>query len=224
MSESVELTGGGGAREQPPSSGSSVPFEDRSLPFMTRILETVKMAFADPIRLFSNMPADDIGPPVLYGVILGTFVSVLWIVWEMLFGGMAMLADHAPVEDVVLGTGILSFMLVASPILVAVGLFINAAIFHLMLLIVGDGSRGFGVTLRAYCYGTTPTLLAIVPICGGIVGGVWSAVLIIIAAIYGHQTDGWRAVVAYFLPMIFCCCCGWFFLATFLGFLGLVGN
>jgi hypothetical protein len=188
---------------------------------MTRILETIKLAFANPVKLFSNLPSDDIGPPVLYGVILGTIVAALSIVWQMMFGGLAMISEHVPVEEMVIGTGVMSFMLIASPIFVVVGLFVNAAIFHVMLLIVGDGSRGFGVTLRTYCYGTTPNLLAVVPICGGIVGALWSIVLVILAAIHGHRTDPWRAIVAYFLPLILCICCLWFFFSSIIGFLGL---
>ena len=50
--------------------GSSVPFEDGSRPFAARLLETVKQAFAEPVRLFSNLSAADIGPPVVYAVII----------------------------------------------------------------------------------------------------------------------------------------------------------
>ena len=35
--------------------------------------------------------------------------------------------------------------------------------------------------------------------------GLWSLVLNILGAFYGHRTDAWRAVVAYFIPLIVCC-------------------
>jgi hypothetical protein len=87
------------------------------------------------------------------------------------------------------------------------------------LLVFGGAPRGFGVTLRAVAYGSTPQLLGVLPICGAIVGGLWSMVLVIIGAIYGHGTDGWRAILGYFLPLILCCCLVWVLLSTF-GLLG----
>ena len=56
------------------------------------------------------------------------------------------------------------------------------------------------------CYSGTPALLSIVPICGGLVGAIWTLVLCIVGAAYAHRTDGWRAAVAYFIPVVACCC------------------
>jgi hypothetical protein len=66
-------------------------------------------------------------------------------------------------------------------------------------------------------------LLGVVPICGGIVGAIWAIVLVIIAGKLGHGTDWWRAILAYFLPIILCCCLlTW--LATALGLIGTFAN
>ena len=56
---------------------------------MTRFVETVKLGFSDPVRMFSSMPEENIGPPVLFGVIVGTIVSVIGCVYQILFGGLA---------------------------------------------------------------------------------------------------------------------------------------
>ena len=199
--------------------GSSIPFEDTSQPFLSRLLETMKLAFADPAKLFSNMPSADIGPPVVYGLITGTIAAVFTILWQTMFGGLLTIAENAPFDDFALGTGFMFVWLIFSPVFIIVGLFVQAAIYHVMLLIVGDGQRGFGVTLRAVCYGSTPQLLGVVPICGSLIGGIWTLVLVIMAAIYGHRTDAWRVILAYFLPMILCCCLA-FWLASMFGLLG----
>jgi len=188
------------------AAGSSVPFDDVSQPFLQRFIDTAKMAFADPVRLFSNMPAEDITPPVVYGVITGTIGMLIGTLWHLLFGGLFSFAEGIGVEELAINTTVMVFLMLFSPIVVAVSLFIGAGIYHLMLLLVGDGSRGFGVTMRAVCYGYTPNLLAIVPICGGFVGGIWSLILVIMGGKFGHGTDWWRAILAYFLPMIVCCC------------------
>ncbi len=172
---------------------------------MERLLETVKMSFSNPERMFSNLPAEDIGPPVLYGVIIGSIALVMGLVWQLLFSGMAWFWS-AEFEQVAVSTTIIVVFMIFSPLLVAVGLFISAGIYHVMLLLCGDGSRGFGVTMRAVSYGYTPNLLSVVPFCGGLVGGIWALVLTIMGAMYGHRTEPWRAILAYFLPLILCCC------------------
>ena len=209
-----------GSDGPPPPVGSSVPFEDGSQPFATRLLETVKQAFAEPLRLFSNMPADNIGPPVVYAVVIGAIGFAFMALWITMFGGVVSLVDNAGFEEFAIGSGSMLLLTIFSPVLVLVGLFVNAAIFHLMLMLVGGARRGFGVTLRSVAYGSTPQLLGVVPFCGSIVGGLWTMVLVILAAIHGHRTDAWRAILAYLLPFIFCCCLA-IWLVSVLGFAGL---
>jgi hypothetical protein len=165
------------------------------------------------------MPSEDIGAPVLYGLIIGTIAAVFTILWNMMFGGLLTIAENAAFDDFAIGTGFMFVWLIFSPVFVIVGLFIQSAIYHVMLMIVGGGRRGFGVTLRSVCYGSTPQLLGLVPICGSLVGGIWTMVLVIMAAIYGHRTDAWRVILAYFLPMIVCCCLA-FWLASMFGLIG----
>jgi len=199
--------------------GSTVPFEDHSLPFATRFLETLKLAFSDPVRMFSGMREGDIGDPLIYGVVIGTIAAVFSSIWQLLFGSMGSLVGGAGPGEFILSTGFVLVFMIFSPVLAAACVLISAAIYHLMLMLLGDGQRGFSVTLRAVAYGQSPVLLGVVPFCGGIIGGIWSIVLVILGAAYGHPTDGWRAAVAYFLPMIFCCG-GLLFLASALGVLG----
>lgn len=75
----------------------------------------------------------------------------------------------------------------------------------------------------AVAYGNSPNVLCIVPFCGGIIGGLWAVVLIIIGGKLGHGTEWWKAVLAYFLPAIVCCCLVTWLMMTF-GFLGAIAN
>jgi hypothetical protein len=45
----------------------------------------------------------------------------------------------------------------------------------------------------------------IIPLCGGIIAGVWGIVLRCIGLARAHETDTGRAVLAVFLPLIVCC-------------------
>lgn len=194
---------GGGSATTP---GNSVPFEDLSRPFLERLIETVKLSFADPVRLFSGMVPGDIGPPLVYGLIIGTIAAITGLLWQLLFGGLAMFADQSGFSGFALSTGFMILMMFLSPLFVVVGLFIASGLYHVCLLLLGDGERGFAMTFRAVCYGGTPQLLGVVPICGGFVGGIWALVLVIMAGKLGHGTDTWKAILGYFLPILLCCC------------------
>jgi hypothetical protein len=215
--------GAGGPGPGGPGGRGSIPFEDRSQPFFTRLFATIGLAFRDPRTLFSGMPQDDMGPAMLFFVLVTSVSEVIALFWWMVLGLFATVAEGEGLGGLLAsGVGFM-FLVVLVPVFALVALFIQTAIYHVCLLVVGDGQRGFGVTLRAVAYGASPGLLVIVPICGGIVAGVWIIVLSIMGACYGHRTDGWRAVVAYFLPNILCCCVLMLFL-WFLGGLGVLGS
>jgi hypothetical protein len=184
----------------------SIPFEDRSRPFGERLLATAGKAFSDPVALFSRVEGTDILAPLLYGVVVGVVGMVVAATWQILFGGfLSLLQPDDSAEELVASTGMIVLLVLFSPLLVAISLFISSGLYHLMLLLVGDGKRGFAVTFRAVAYGSTPQLLGIVPFCGGIVGGIWSIVVTIIGAKTAHETDALRAIVAYFIPVVVCC-------------------
>lgn len=207
----------------PQPSGNSVPFEDSSQPFLQRFFSTVGMAFSNPVGLFSSMPSGDLGAPLVYGVIVGTITGVVAIVWNLMFGGLAMLVEGVDAGEFAIGTGIYVLILFLMPFFALLGLFVSSAIYHVALLILGDGQRGFSVTFRAVAYGNTPNLLAVIPLCGGFAGGIWALVLVIIGGKIGHGTDWWRAILAYFLPTIICCCLMTWLLMT-LGVFGAIAN
>jgi hypothetical protein len=198
----------------PPPEAGGVPFEDPSIPFFTRFAATILAAFRQPIRLFSSLTEGEIGAPLLYGHIVTTVGIAAGCAWQLALGQN--LADLPAFDEEFLAMreSILRTTLYLSPLVALIVLFLGAGIFHLMLLLWGDGQRGFPVTFRAVCYGLTPLLLAVVPVCGGLIGDVWSVVLIILGAIHGHRTEGWRAVLAFFLPIVLCCCFIFLLVAT----------
>jgi len=205
----------------PVEGAPSIPFEDRSRPFFERLVATVGLAFSSPRRLFASVPEQDLGPPVVYALVVQTASMLVALLWQASFVGLGTLAKGVDLGEFAVSTGMLALMAALSPALALAALFIGAGIYHLMLLLLGGGRRGFAVTLRAQAYGGTPNLLAIVPLCGGLVGGIWTIVVTILGAYHGHRTDGWRAVLAYFLPAAACCCVViWFF--SSLGLLGLL--
>jgi len=60
--------------------------------------------------------------------------------------------------------------------------------------------------IEVVCFaGGSANPLLVIPICGGLIGGVWKIVLYCIGFARAHETDTGRAVLAVILPIIVCC-------------------
>jgi hypothetical protein len=105
------------------------------------------------------------------------------------------------------GLGIGSIALVVLlPVFIVIGLFIGSAIVHLCLMIVGGAYKSFETTFRvvAFSQGSTGPL-QIIPVCGGLIAGVWALVVNCIGLARAHETSTGRAVLAVLLPLVVCC-------------------
>jgi hypothetical protein len=112
--------------------------------------------------------------------------------------------EEAAVAAVFTGAWALGMVLLA-PIFVIIGVFIYAAILHLMLMIVGGAHNGFEATVRVVCYAQTAQLANIIPFCGGIVALVWQIILFVIGFATAHRTTQGKAILAVVLPLVLCC-------------------
>ena len=93
-----------------------------------------------------------------------------------------------------------------SPVIVIVWMFIASGILHVCLMIVGGAKKSFETTFRVVCFSAgSTTLLSIIPICGGLISGVWNVVLEIIGLARAHEIDTGKAVIAVLLPLVVCC-------------------
>src|SRR5207253_10132063 len=91
-------------------------------------------------------------------------------------------------------------------VVIVIGLFIGSEIVHVCLMIVGGANQSFETTFRviAVAQGSTGPL-QMIPVCGGLIAGVWALVCNCIGLARAHETDTGRAVLAVFLPLIVCC-------------------
>ena len=97
---------------------------------------------------------------------------------------------------------------IALPAIILVVFFIEAGIFHLMLLIVGGARQSFETTARVVAYTSGATaIFQMVPFCGGLIGLVWGIIILILGLAYAHETSTGRAVAAVLLPLVLCCLC-----------------
>jgi len=193
-----------------PTAAAPIPWEDpaRSGTF-DRFVETVKLLATRPSEAFAGMPTTGgIGSPLLYAIVVGWIGIAVAVAWNTLFQGM-WIPFIGGGEDAVIAAGFTAAWaigaIILAPILVIIGVFIGAAILHLMLMIVGGANNGFEATVRVVCYAQTAQLAGIVPFCGGLISMVWAIVLYVFGLATAHRTTQGKAVLAVVLPVVLCC-------------------
>jgi hypothetical protein len=193
-----------------PAPPAPIPWEDpaRTSAF-ERFAETVKLLTARPGEAFSSMPTTGgIGSPLVYAILVSWIGIAVGVVWTVIFQGIWMpfmdLGDETALFagfSAALAIG----MIFLAPIFIIVGVFIAAAILHLMLMIVGGANRGFEATVRVVCYAQTAQLAGIIPFCGEIILTVWIIVLYVVGLAAAHRTTHGKAILAIALPIVLCC-------------------
>jgi hypothetical protein len=187
---------------------TGLPWDRRQeLGIFPAFFETLKLVLLNPSAAFSTMkPEGGLGEPLIYALIggsIGCFVYFLFSIFMSSFGIMSNRNALAGLTGLGIGT---VFVFLFIPIFVALGLFIGSAIIHLCLTLVGGARRSFETTFRVVCFSAGSTYpLMIVPICGGVIAGIWCLVVECIGLARAHATTTGRAVLAVALPLIVCC-------------------
>jgi hypothetical protein len=86
--------------------------------------------------------------------------------------------------------------LVLSPVITLISVYFTSAITQLWLWIVRAKKGTYSDTLACVCYTSAPSLLGVIPFVGGLVGGIWQLVLLVIGLRRVHETTIARAVLA----------------------------
>ena len=193
-----------------PPTAAPIPWEDpaRTSTF-ERFVETAKLLATRPSEAFAGMPTSGgIGSPLIYAILVGWIGIAISVIWSTLFQGMWIpfmgSGEEAAVAAAFTGAWAVGLVIMA-PILVIIGVFIGAAILHLMLMIVGGANNGFEATVRVVCYAQTAQLAGIIPFCGGLISMVWAIILYVFGLATAHRTTQGKAVLAVVLPVVLCC-------------------
>ena len=145
--------------------------------------------------------------PIIYALIGGCIGGVASFLFSLGFQSIGLTMGQRNTFAVLTGMGVGSIaIIILLPVAILLGLFIGGAIIHLCLMIVGGANKTFETTVRvlAFTQGSTGPL-QMVPLCGGIIAGIWALVVNCIGLARAHETDTGRAVLAVFLPLIVCC-------------------
>jgi hypothetical protein len=209
------------------ASGAGTPWERRrSIGIAAGLTETTQQVLTGPERFFHAMPVTGgLGDPLLYGLIVSYIGLVAATVYNAVFsatfgsaltgfGNRPELEQLAPFLQT---GGSLVINLICGPIFITVGLFVWSGILHLLLMLLGGGGRGFEATFRVVSYAAASNLIQIIPLCGGLLGAVYSIVLLIIGLAAAHGDSKGKAAAAVLIPLFLCCCCCAFAVAAMFG-------
>jgi len=188
---------------------SGLPWDERQTRgFFNAFVETLVMVLTKPDAAFRAMKIEGgLVEPLIYALIGGWLGGVVTFLFSLGFKSMGLFANRNNAFGMMTGMGIGSIaFIILLPVVIVIGLFIGAAIVHLCLMIVGGANKTFETTFRvlAFSQGSTGPL-QMIPVCGGLIAGVWGLVVTCIGLARAHETETGRAVFAIFLPLVVCC-------------------
>jgi hypothetical protein len=205
-------------------SPAGTPWERRSeLGLPTAWARTVGQALFEPSRLFAAVRIERTAAHVGFAVLTGTVFSICnQLLARALYSPARMrrmLATAAmppgfDVETVIRFVhprpAIFVALLVATPLVMLAGFYLNALVTHGFGLLIGQAKRGFGATLAACAYAYAPLVLLPVPACGSAIAIVWLAVLTGIGLKHLHEMGTTGAAASVLVPYLVLCCasCG----------------
>jgi hypothetical protein len=230
--------GPGGAPPPPPYQGAPPPpiRPDRDGPAWERdkslggLFSTLWSVLFDAPQTFRRMIRDaGLGGPILFFLILATLCGWIGMMWEALFSaampdmGGAFGGGSPEMQQYMEAFQTPLFRLAQGlflPAILLIYYFVLSAIIHLFMMVVGGANQPFETTARVLAYACGATaIFQILPICGGIIGFIWSLVVAIIGLAEAHETSMGRSAAAVLLPVFLCCLC--IVLAAVLGGLGI---
>jgi hypothetical protein len=200
---------------------TGLPWEHREQRgFFNAFIETLSMVLTKPAEAFSVMRREGgLGEPLIYALIGGCVGGIVSALFSLGFQSIGLFADKNNSLAAMTGMGIGSVgTIILLPLIIVIFLFIWSGLAHLCLMIFGGANQSFETTFRVFAFTQgSAGPLQIIPLCGGLISGVWALVCNCIGLARAQETDTGRAALAVFSPVIVCCG-GLFFIAfMFLG-------
>jgi hypothetical protein len=187
---------------------NGLPWDRRQeLGIFPAFVETLKLVLLNPATSFTAMKTEGgLTEPLIYAVIGGSVGFIVYFLFSLFISSFGLVGTRNALAGVLgVGVGAVVFV-IFMPVLIALGVFIGSAILHLCLTLVGGARRPFETTFRVVSFAVGSAYpLMIVPLCGGLISGIWCIVVECIGLTRAHQTTTGRALLAILLPIIVCC-------------------
>ena len=187
---------------------TGLPWEHRQEKgFFNAFIETLTMVLTRPAEAFGVMKREGgLVEPLIYALIGGCVGGIVSLLFSLGFRSVGLFADKNNSFAAMTGMGMGFASIILVPLFIVIALFIGSGLVHLCLMIVGGANKPFETTFRVFAFSQgSAGPLQIIPICGGLISGVWALVCNCIGLARAHETDTGRAVLAVFLPVIVCC-------------------
>ena len=187
---------------------TGLPWEHRQdRGFFNAFIETLTMVLTRPAEAFSVMKREGgLGEPLIYALIGGCVGGIVSALFSLGFQSIGLFADKNNSLAAMTGMGIGFGTIILVPLFVVVVLFIWSGLAHLCLMIFGGANQSFETTFRVFAFTQgSAGPLQIIPLCGGLISGIWALVCNCIGLARAQETDTGRAVLAVFSPLIVCC-------------------
>jgi len=188
---------------------TGLPWEHRQeRSFFNAFIDTLSMVLTRPAEAFSVMKREGgLSEPLIYALIGGSVGGIVSALFSLGFQSIGLFADKNNSLAGMAGIGIGSVaMIILLPLFIVIFLFIWSALAHLCLMIVGGANQPFETTFRVFAFTQgSAGPLQIIPLCGGMISGIWAIVCNCIGLARAQETDTGRAVLAVFSPLIVCC-------------------
>jgi hypothetical protein len=165
-------------------------------------IDTVRNVVLDPVGFFQGIRRQgDFINPLIFAVICALISALLGGIINLLLSPLFATPGDA---DEALAGGVVGFVsnLILTPIFVVIGLFVGAAITHLLvMLLIRPQGAGFEATFRVGAYSSVVHLISWIPIIGGIVALAWAIILSIFGIREVHSTTTGRAALVVLIPV-----------------------
>ena len=194
----------------PPSSDARTgPAWEQPGAAFSRFAATTHDVLLAPAAFFRTMRREGgLGAPLLYGIVGTVAGGVIAGIYQMIFATLSagLEGPDAAQQQALLSLFSTGCVVVLLPVLAVLSMVVGAAIYHVMLLLLGAARQPFETTMRvsAYAKGAT-SLLNVVPVCGGLIAAVWAIVACIVGLAETHEIPLGKAAAAVLIPIAACC-------------------
>jgi hypothetical protein len=161
-------------------------------------VRTVQNVVLNPVGFFRGMPKQgSFVNPLVFALICALVSGILGGILNFLIG-LAFSSGNQGVAGSFLG---LVGNIILAPIEAAIGLFIGAGIYHLLvLLLVRPSNAGFEATFRVVAYASVIQLVSWIPIVGWVIW-IYGIVLSVFGIREVHNTTTGRAAAVVLIPV-----------------------
>ncbi|HOX25115.1 MAG TPA: YIP1 family protein [Candidatus Krumholzibacteria bacterium] len=169
---------------------------------LNALVVTIRLVLFSPDRLFSRMPVGlGLLQPLLFAVVVALVGALFDWMWALATGNLPSVLAPG-LARAIRGPYFTAAHFLLSPAVAVVVVFVRAAVFHGVLVVLGCNRLGFEATFRVVAYCRATRLLSILPFCGGIAGLVWELVATVIGLARIHDCATGKAVLAVVLPVV----------------------